>query len=121
MGLWEKIKKIFRGEAPADAEPVDSVNTRTEPDQETPEITVEMCGPSEDGDISVELFELEESTDPDPAEDGIEVEIFDADPAEKGLFDGAGPDGGEEIPSRMTDEYKQWMQNRLDRKEGEQQ
>lgn len=120
MGLWEKLKKIFRGEAPEESESTDSPNLPEEPEREKPEITVEMCGPSEEEDISVELFELEESADPDPAEEGIEVEVFDAEPAEKSLFDGTVPDG-EELPSRMTDEYQQWMQMQLERKEGEQQ
>ncbi|MDO5444423.1 MAG: hypothetical protein Q4F31_02250 [Eubacteriales bacterium] len=126
MGLWNKIKRFFSGEKREE-----DLNEKLKGDLEA---TVETVNFSDD-DLSVEFFEMSEDADISPEEDpDIEVEIVDSDEEDTFVLselDPAEPSENTEsflnpdnecveraenvegspadCPSRMTDEYKQWL------------
>ena len=131
MGLWEKIRDFFTGFSAPKEKPEESCEQNAKGDLE---VTVETVSAAEE-DVSVEIFEMTEDEAAAPEEDpDIEVEIVDADSeAASGLAELCPAGGSEEAecspesaelcranagscgentaecPSRMTDEYKQWL------------
>lgn len=119
MGLWDTIKRFFSGEK--------NGKDLKANDRGDLEVTVETVSASDD-DLSVELFEISEDTEFVPEEDpDIEVEIVvseeddlsvlpELDPMDRASGIGSCRENTEacgektaESPSRMTEEYKQWL------------
>lgn len=122
MSIWTKIRSFFGNSEPKEKKTGEL------------EAVVETVGPSEEDDLTVEIVELEEETDAVPAEDpDIEVEILEL----SGPEDRALPEDGKTVnfsecvmenvsesdvagQSRMTDEYKQWLECQQKEKTDEQ-
>ena len=134
MRLWEKIKSFFSGER-------ESSETETEVPPKAAgdlEVTVEAVSSAEEPDIDVDIFEMENDDVPADYEDpDIEVEIIEEDtessdetavPSETRSH----PENADLIPtsaaenavdsvpqSRMTEEYKAWLDQQLEEKSSE--
>ena len=134
MRLWEKIKSFFSGER-------ESSETETEVPPKAAgdlEVTVEAVSSAEEPDIDVDIFEMENDDVPADYEDpDIEVEIVEEDtessdetavppetrshPENADLIPtSAAENAVDSVPqSRMTEEYKAWLDQQLEEKSTE--
>lgn len=134
MRLWEKIKSFFSGGREASETEIE-VPSKAAGDLE---VTVEAVSSAEEPDIDVDIFEMENDDVPADYEDpDIEVEIVEEDtessdetavppetrshPENADLIPtSAAENAVDSVPqSRMTEEYKAWLDQQLEEKSTE--